>query len=445
VRHSRRPRSLFHRIYLHGVVLLVLVVVALAVAGLFLGRGPHWRLDPDRLAEHVGGLVAAAPAASLPAEVARLAGELGVDLAVFDDDGHRLAAGGSGSIDPIAPDQVASLRLGRRPPRQGPLLASRPAGSGRYVRVSLRGSERDFLPHAVGALVVVVLVLVVASAPLARAIARPLEQLSRTARRLGEGDLTARAGLARGDEIGELGRTFDEMAERLGRLLEGQRDLLANVSHELRTPMARIRVALDLAREAEPGQAGRHLDAIDEDLAELEKLVADLLTTSRLDAGGSLVLRREAVDPRALVEDALARFRRHQPGREVRARLEGVPSILAEPGLVARVMDNLLDNAARYSDPGAPVDVALSPAPGEVRLTVEDHGIGIAPEDQPRVFTPFFRTDRSRARHRGGVGLGLALAKRIVLAHGGRIALASRPGEGTTVEVVLPAAPRLPS
>src|SRR4029453_6971370 len=123
---------------------------------------------------------------------------------------------------------------------------------------------------------------------------------------------------------GALGRTLDEMAERLGRLLESHRELLANVSHELRTPLARIRVSLSLAAEAPPKEAARHLQAIEEDVAELEALVGDLLTASRLGAGGRVGLRREAVAPRALVEAAIGRFSRLHSGREVASRLAEV-------------------------------------------------------------------------------------------------------------------------
>jgi signal transduction histidine kinase len=227
------------------------------------------------------------------------------------------------------------------------------------------------------------------------------------------------------------------MADRMGRLLEGQRELLANVSHELRTPMARMRVALDLAAEGEPGEARRHLSDIEHDLAALEALVADLLTTSRLEAGGSPALNRAPVDLRVLVEGAVSRFRRLHPDRAVRT--EAVPAVaFGEAGLLDRVVDNLLDNAAKYSEPSGAITVAVGEAEKDVVLLVRDQGIGMAPEDLQRVFTPFFRTDRSRARDTGGVGLGLALAKRIVEAHGGRIAIESRVGAGTTVRVFLP-------
>src|SRR5262249_54956185 len=198
---------------------------------------------------------------------------------------------------------------------------------GRYLRLSLRISHGELLVRFLGVLGLVIGVLALASAPLARAISRPIEHLARVARRIGEGDLAARADLHRTDEIGALGRTLDEMAERLGRLLESHRELLANVSHELRTPLARIRVSLSLAAEAPPGEAGRHLRAIEEEVAELETLVGALLPASRLDAGGRLVLRRESIEPRALVEAALVRFERLHGGRQVTAHLDPVPAL----------------------------------------------------------------------------------------------------------------------
>jgi len=138
------------------------------------------------------------------------------------------------------------------------------------------------------------------------------------------------------------------------------------------------------------------------------------------------------------VEAAVARFRRQHPARAVEATWDDAAPVSAEAGLVARVVDNVLDNAAKYSDPAQPIALTLRPEGGGVALTVRDRGIGVAADDQPRVFEPFFRGERSRARDTGGAGLGLALSKQIVDAHGGRITLDSRPGEGTTVTVWLP-------
>jgi signal transduction histidine kinase len=433
-----RPRTLFRRIYLHGLLLLLLVVLALGVASFLLGRDHRFRTSSLRLVHHVGGLLEGVPDEALPSLVPRLADELDVNLAVYREDGTRVATGGRRPPPPLPRDEARSPGARPRGPFARHLVAQGPAGRGRYLRLSAEGFEAEFLLHALGPIALIILVVALVSAPFARAIARPIEQLARVARRLGEGDLTARAGLAQRDEIGALGRTFDEMAERLERLLKGHRELLASVSHELRTPLARIRVTLDLAAEAPPGETARHLAAIQADVGALQALVGDLLTTSRLDAGGSLVLHRERVLPRSLVEEALGRLSRQHPGREARARLEPVGDLQGEPALLARVLDNLLDNAVRYSEAGSPIEVGLRPADAGLELTVRDHGIGISPEDQARIFTPFFRADPSRTRHTGGVGLGLALSKQIVQAHGGRITLESEPGVGTTVRVWLP-------
>jgi two-component system OmpR family sensor kinase len=436
-----RRRSLYRRIYFHGVLLLVATVVALALTGYFVGRDARHRAHPTVLGAHVGRLLAAVPDDALPAVAARLGEELDVDLAVYARDGRTIARAGEKPPPPLAAGPAAEVLAAGTFRRQSPRLVSGRLGGDRYVRVQLRGTVTDALLHGLAFLVVVWLVLAAVSAPFARAIARPLEHLSETARRFGAGDLTARARLDRPDEIGTLARTFDETADRVSRLLAGQRELLANVSHELRTPLARIRVSLALAADA-PADAAAHLSAIEEDALELEALVADLLTSSRLDAGGALALQRAPTDLVALVDASVARFRRRHPGRVLDASLAPGPPVPAEAGLLTRVVDNLLDNASKYSDAAAPIEIALRARDGGVAIEVRDRGIGIAADDQPRVFEPFFRGERSRARDTGGAGLGLALSKRIVDAHGGRIALESRPGEGTTVTVWLPGGPR---
>jgi signal transduction histidine kinase len=244
--------------------------------------------------------------------------------------------------------------------------------------------------------------------------------------------------------VGELGRAFDDMAERLERLVTGERELLANVSHELRTPLARIRVALELAAEGDLERARRYLAEIAVDLDELDRLVEDVLTTARLDAAAGDAARaisRLPVDPTAVVAEAAARFREGHPGRTLELSIpDALPAVEGDAALLRRLLAILLDNAAKYSEAPAPVSLAaLADAEG-LRVEVRDRGIGIDPADLPRLFTPFFRTDRSRARGTGGTGLGLALARRIAGAHGGTIEVESKPGEGATFRVRLPRA-----
>ena len=433
-----RRRSLYRRVYLHGVLLLVVLMVSLSAMFAFIGREARYHMNPGRLIEHVSHVLEAVPPDALPPVVTRVADELDVDLAMYAADGRRLAAAGVSPPGTLAPaDAARLLTTGKK--REGHRSASVRMAGDRYLRLRFRFSEGDMALRGLSALVVIGLVLALVSVPFARAIARPLEHLSGVARRWGAGDLQARANLDRRDEIGELARTFDETAERLGRLLEGQRELLANVSHELRTPLSRMRVSLALAAEASPEDVPRHLAAIEGDAGELERLVADLLTTSRLDAGGALSLQRAPTDLGALVESAIERLGRLHPGRIIDRQTQPTPAVNVEAGLIARVLDNVLDNAAKYSEPDNPIGVSLEPADNGVRVTVRDQGIGIPLEDHARVFAPFFRSDRSRARDTGGAGLGLTLSKQIVDAHGGRITVDSSPGAGTAVSIWLPA------
>ncbi len=341
---------------------------------------------------------------------------------------------------------------GPRPPAFGVMLGPPPEGLPmRLPPPPLEGwAVLDFRPPMPppGQLAVVAgLVLAtlgISSALLARSISRPLGTLSSAATRLGAGDLDARAALARNDELGEVGRAFDGMAGRVVALLRSEKALLAAVSHELRTPLARIKVALELAEEGDVATARASLADITDDLGELERLVDELLTAARLELGqsvpGAPALRPAWVHASALVATAAERFLSIHPEHRLDAAASDTAGRLrADPGLVGRVLNNLLDNAAKYSAPSAGwVRLAVDGAADEVTFSVEDHGAGIAPEDLPHVFTHFFRADPSRSRSTGGFGLGLSLARSIAEAHGGRLDLTSEPGAGTRATLVLP-------
>jgi len=280
---------------------------------------------------------------------------------------------------------------------------------------------------------------------LARSIVKPLSQLTTVARKLGTGDLTARVHLTRSDEFGQLARAFDDMADRLTLVLRSQQELLANVSHELRTPLARIRVALDLAAEGDADTAREALTEITADLLELERLVADVLQTAKLDlsagrAGAGLpLLRREQVDIAELVARAAERFRHAQPSRKLTLlETRETPAVVGDATLLRRALDNLLSNASAYSDADTLIELRTELSETTLSISVVDHGIGIAAADLPRIGTPFFRTDPSRARRTGGLGLGLSLARRIVEAHHGQLQVESQVEHGTTVRLVLP-------
>jgi signal transduction histidine kinase len=281
----------------------------------------------------------------------------------------------------------------------------------------------------------------------ARSLARPLSQLSSVARKFGSGRLDVRAGMDRKDEIGDVARAFDDMADRIASLLLAERELLANVSHELRTPLARIRVALEIASEHEPSIGLEELAEIGEELAELERIVEDVVATARLareDTGSaaSLRLRTERIDPSALLDRSVARFRARHADYPLRVDLSReLPFIDVDPVLIRRVFDNLLDNAQKYGSlDGRPIELHARDDGDALVVEVRDQGSGMAKSDLARVFEPFFRADRSRTRATGGLGLGLALVKRVVDAHGGTVVLESNVGVGTVARVRVPRA-----
>jgi two-component system, OmpR family, sensor kinase len=314
--------------------------------------------------------------------------------------------------------------------------------------VVLEGAERHPPSPPFATLLIVLLVgaLGAAAAVVGRSLARPLERLARTAQAFGAGDLGARTGLARQDELGAVARAFDEMAGRVEKLVLAQTELHANVAHELRTPLARIRLALELAESGDPGVARESLAEIAQDLAELEGLVDDILASARMDLArgtaslGAPPLHRATLDVAQVVGGSAERLRHRHPDRALELELEpALPPVEGDAVLLRRALDNLLDNARKYSRPGTVIRLRASRRTPGVAIEVVDSGEGIPAQDLARLFTPFFRGDKSRTRSTGGVGLGLSLARRIAEAHGGTLTAESTPAVGTIMTLALPA------
>lgn len=290
-------------------------------------------------------------------------------------------------------------------------------------------------------LAISILAVAIGAVPLVRSITQPIERIAAATRAFGKGDFSARAPTDRKDEIGDLAHVFNDTADRLVRLMRAEKELMANVSHELRTPLARIRVVLESAQE-DPARAQALLQEIEYDLNDLERLVEDVMETMRLDTGSvsgdlQLPVRLEEIDGSAFLTNAGQRFIKNHSKRSLTVDVPAELRFQADERLLRRVIDNLLDNARKYSEENSTIVLRGRSLGGQVHISIEDRGIGIDKEDLGKVFTPFFRTDRSRSRATGGAGLGLALAKRIVDAHDGRIEVESEVGTGTHVHVVL--------
>lgn len=353
---------------------------------------------------------------------------------VYDAEGHLLTGQGG-------PDQLTDAM------RKHHALVEIPRAGGAtwtLIAPKLVLGERPFFTMWSLALVIPLIVLVFVAWSFERGYARPFARLTKAARAMGGGDLTARARIDRADELGQVGQAFDEMAEQVARLVDQQRRLLAGASHELRTPLTRVRLALEMAEER-GGEGRDDHPAILRDLDLLERMVEDLLAAARLEVGASAGpredrLEREDVPLVELAESAARRFRRAHPGRllDVTRELPPGATLSLDRHLIQRALDNLLENAARYSPPAAPIELRVSRTPKSTVFAVEDRGIGIPEDERERIFEPFFRGRHSRAHSSIGTGLGLGLVKTIVDSHGGAIEVESRPERGTTFRLELP-------
>jgi len=267
-------------------------------------------------------------------------------------------------------------------------------------------------------------------------IASPLRVLAHTVERFGKGDLAARAGFRRRDEIGDMARAFDQMAERIETLLTAERRLLQDISHELRSPLARLSFAAELTRTAEDRDAAAA--RMKREIERLTSLVGALVEVTRVE-GDPSSRRLEDVDLRRLVADVLDAGRVEADARACRLDFEdgGPLTVRGDRELLRRAVDNVLRNAIRYAPEGSGIDVRLASADGKASLTVRDYGPGVPMDMLDKIFQPFFRADGSRDSQTGGVGLGLAIARRAIAAHHGSIA-AENAGPGLRVRMELP-------
>jgi len=285
---------------------------------------------------------------------------------------------------------------------------------------------------------------------LARYLTSPVASLRAATRKLAAGDLSARVGppvANRRDETGDLARDFDAMAQRLENLVGSQRRLLRDVSHELRSPLARLGVALELARQRAGESASGPLDRIERESHRLEVLIERLLSLERLQAGagradGKLVDLADLIEK--VVEDA--RFEVDAGDGDVQLVWAAKPRVTGSPELLHSAVENVVRNGVAHTVPGSVVDVWLGEEQyhgGRMAVVrVRDRGPGVPAEELERLFEPFHRVDDARDRRTGGVGLGLAITERAVRAHGGEVEARNHPEGGLEVTIRLPVADR---
>jgi len=281
---------------------------------------------------------------------------------------------------------------------------------------------------------------------LASYLTRPLRRLRQAARQLAEGDLTVRTGKAVGcrhDEIGELGRDFDFMAEELESLMKSQRRLLSDISHELRSPLTRLNVALELARQRSGDGAKSALDRIELEVVRLNELIGQLLTLARFENQYN-ESDKTKIDLGALLTQITedADFEAQGRSRKVQLRIYSQTIVFGIAGVLRSAIENVVRNGIYYTPENSIVNVILMQMVRDndtyAVIRVSDSGPGVPESDMTKIFQPFYRVADARDRHTGGVGLGLAITERAIRLHRGQINASNAPEGGLVVEIVLP-------
>jgi signal transduction histidine kinase len=348
-------------------------------------------------------------------------------------------------VDPTgeAQGQRLSARvLGRSLPIEsgGRIVGYLVTSSGSSEQAFIEGLNRSILLAGAAASLVTILLGVL----LTRTVVRPLRVVRDAARRIGLRDLAYRVPVTSDDEVGDLARQFNDMAAALERDEELRKRMMADIAHELRTPLAVIRGQVEALQDGVFELTPGSITPIHDQVLLLGRLVDDLRDLALAEAG-RLPLEVDQVDTGELISRVVASFQSQVHAKQVRLGIEvaaALPVVCADAQRLEQVLANLLSNALRHTPEGGSIEVKAWSEGQDVLFAVTDSGPGIASEDLPFVFDRFYRGDRSRSRTDGGAGLGLAITRQIVEAHGGQISVLSPPRQGASFTVRLPAGGR---
>lgn len=331
---------------------------------------------------------------------------------------------------PSAPETKSRVQLQRH------WRITHRSADGKYWFVAVGVLHRvhiwTFLPYYFLVIGAIALVFWLAAA----GVVLPIRRIASTIAVFGTGDLSARVHTHRPDEIGQLGRSFNQMADRLERLIVSERRLLGDISHELRSPLARLKFAIKLARTSSESKVA--LDRIERDVDRIAALVSDIVEITIVEGDPALrVAERVQVDEviQEIVRDCSVEAEARRSRIELTGTIEG--QALGSRELLRRAVENVLRNAIRYSPDGALIQVSIAHAEGNAVIVVRDYGPGVPDETLTHIFDPFFRVEEARDSNSGGSGLGLSIAKRAVQAHHGMIA-AENAAPGLRVRIAIP-------
>lgn len=328
----------------------------------------------------------------------------------------------------VAGERVATALLVLPPPDLDPREQ-------RYIDATNRALLIGALGAAAAALLIGLL--------LSRGFLSPLAELTQAISAMKRGDLRQRVPVRTRDELGELAEAFNAMSAQIHHAHELRRQMTADIAHELRTPLMVISGYLEALCDGTLKPTPARFEAMNQEVLQLRRLIDDLRTLSLADAG-ELKLHLQTIQPREILEQLARSFEPLAQEQQIVLHLdlpESLPSIRADRERLVQVLSNLISNALRHTPAGGCITLATQAQQDQVQLVVQDTGVGIAPAHQPYVFERFYRIEESRYAAEGESGLGLAIAKSIVEAHQGSIAVQSALGVGTTMRITLPAVP----
>ncbi|QJW46182.1 HAMP domain-containing protein [bacterium BFN5] len=278
---------------------------------------------------------------------------------------------------------------------------------------------------------------------ISRSLTRPIASIARAARSFAQGDYSSRALTTGKDEIGELGRTFNTMAQAIADIDKNRRDFLANVTHELKTPIASIQALTEAILDGlitQPEQQQRYLTTIVGETERISRLIDNLLDLAQLEAS-ELSIENQAVHLEEFLSVEKEKFHPLLTVKQLSIVLDipnTLPLLYADPDRMSQVFANLISNAIRHSPPASIITISAEAAASWINISVSDQGPGIPVEALPFIWDRFYRVDQARSRSHGGTGLGLTITKKLLQAMGGEINAVSQPGHGTTFTFTLP-------
>jgi len=462
-----KPGRLYIKIFLSFI--LVLIVTEILVFGLFrfsARRGFHSRFErfassqamiaKEFIEERIKSEphMRLAENESLKNLILRLSEIYGAKIWLADPDGTTLVKSFPGDIpggitrsSQNHGKDLASFKLHRHFKKGWAFYTTIPAEIGKgeigslhilFERMEPDHPEGSFALGLVGIGIVIALLMI----PVSRIITERVKRLRYSALQIAEGDLSHRVTIKGKDEIGELGRSFNRMANKLEKMIRGGRELTANISHELRSPLARIRIAEELLRERwERGDykgCDRHMDNIREDIEELDRLIGSILVLSKLDIQEA-PLKRERFKPSDLINELLEGFRPAISRRSLHLTTDFSfdPPVFGDRDALRAALSNILDNAAKFTLEKGDVIVNMHSEQDCLQISITNSFEALSGEDLTKIFEPFYRTEPS---HVAGSGLDLAITKKIIERHGGNIEAANSV-KGLKIQIRLPVVP----